>query len=972
VSRDRPDPDARDVIRVRGARQHNLRGIDVDIPRNRLVVVTGLSGSGKSSLAFDTVYAEGQRRYVESLSAYARQFLEQMGKPDVDTIEGLSPAIAIEQKNASRNPRSTVGTTTEISDHLRVLFARVGRPHCPVCGVPVTALSAQQIVDRVLALPEGTPIAVLAPIVRDRKGEYRREFEKLRRDGYVRVNVDGEIRELSEEIVLDKKRKHTIEAYVDRLSVKAGVRRRLTDSVETALAMAEGLVRIGVVGGEDLLLTSRFACVEHGTALSEMAPRAFSFNSPHGACPECSGLGEILRFDPELVVPDPALSLRDGAVAAWGRHSAFFNQMLAAVARSFRVKLDTPWKDLSEAVRKAILFGSDREITFTLEDGENRYSFTRPFEGVIPNLERRSKEYEKRKRDEGAANHENGFEFLAETFHRFARRDPCPACGGARLRPEALAVRVAERNIAQVSAMTVAEALRFFDDLPLSDRERTIAVRLLREIRARLRFLADVGLDYLSLDRASATLSGGEAQRIRLATQIGASLVGVIYILDEPSIGLHQRDNRRLIGTLHTLRDMGNTVLVVEHDRETMEQADWIIDLGPGAGRHGGDVVVAGPPDVVRRCETSLTGRYLAGDLTIAVPPRRRRPQPHAVELRGAATNNLKQVDLRVPLGVFVAVTGVSGSGKSSLIVDTLLPALRARLHRSTERAGPFRELRGAEHVDKVVEIDQQPIGRTPRSNPATYTGLFAPIREVFAALPESRARGYGPGRYSFNVAGARGGRCETCEGQGLIRIEMHFLPDVYVTCESCGGRRYNRDTLEVLYRGRSIADLLDMSVEEALDLFAPVPRIQAKLQTLLDVGLGYIQLGQSATTLSGGEAQRIKLSRELSVRSTGRTLYVLDEPTTGLHFDDVRRLLGVLDRLVDQGNTVIVIEHNLDVVKTADWVIDLGPEGGAGGGRVIAEGTPESVSRSRGSHTGKYLRDVLAGPAPPRGRTDG
>jgi excinuclease ABC subunit A len=948
-----------DVIRVRGARQHNLKGIDVDIPRNRLVVVTGLSGSGKSSLAFDTIYAEGQRRYVESLSAYARQFLEQMGKPDVDTIEGLSPAISIEQKNASRNPRSTVGTTTEIADHLRVLFARVGRPHCPVCGVPVAALSVQQIVDRVLELPPGARFSVLAPLVRDRKGEYRRELEKLRRDGFVRVDVDGEVRDLSEDIVLDKNRKHTIEVYVDRLVVKEGIARRLTDSVETAVEMSDGLVRIAVVEGEDLLLTTKFACVEHGIALPELTPRMFSFNNPHGACPACSGLGEILRFDPGLIVPDPGLSLRRGAIAAWGRHSAFFQAMLAAVARTCQVDVDTPWSELPEAARRVILHGSETPIEFTLEDGANRYTFTKPFEGVVPNLERRSREYERRKREEGAANHEEGFEFLAEEFHRFARRDPCPECGGARLRKEALAVRIAGRNVAEVSAMTIGQGIDFFERLDLAPRERKIADRLLKEIRTRLRFLVNVGLDYLSLHRASATLSGGEAQRIRLATQIGASLVGVIYILDEPSIGLHQRDNRRLIDTLLALRDMGNTVLVVEHDREAMESADWIIDLGPGAGRHGGEVVVAGPPEKVRACKASLTGRYLSGELAIETPERRRRAR-QSLEILGAATNNLKTIDVRVPLGLLVAVTGVSGSGKSSLVVDTLLPALRARLHRTGERAGPYREIRGAEHVDKVVEIDQQPIGRTPRSNPATYTGLFGPIRDVFAALPESRARGYGPGRYSFNVAGARGGRCETCEGQGVIRFEMHFLPDVYVTCEACGGRRYNRDTLEVLYRGRSIADVLDMTVEEARDLFGSVPRVKSKLDTLHDVGLGYVQLGQSATTLSGGEAQRIKLARELAQRSTGRTLYVLDEPTTGLHFDDIRKLLQVLDRLVGQGNTVVVIEHNLDVVKTADWIIDLGPEGGDAGGRVIAAGTPEMVARTPGSYTGAYLKQVL------------
>ena len=882
-------------IRVRGARQHNLKGIDVDIPRDRLVVVTGLSGSGKSSLAFDTIYAEGQRRYVESLSAYARQFLEQAGKPDVDTIEGLSPAISIEQKNASRNPRSTVGTTTEIADHLRVLFARIGKPHCPVCGNPVSALTVQQIVDRVLELRAGTRFSVLAPIVRDRKGEYRRELEKLRRDGFVRVNIDGEVHDLSEDVALDKNKKHTIEVYVDRLVIKEGLARRLTDSVETAVRMSDGLVRVAIVEGDDLLLTTKFACVDHGIALPELAPRTFSFNNPHGACPTCSGLGDILHFDPALIVPDPSLSLRDGAVAPWsGRHTTFFPQMLAAVAKTFKVDLDTPWSELPEAVRRVVLHGTDKEIQFTLEDGSNRYTFTKPFEGVIANLERRSKEYEKRKREAGAADHEEGFEFLAEEFHRYARRDPCPDCKGARLRREALAVRIADRNIAEVSALTAGRALVFLDGLDLTPREQLIADRLLKEVRERLRFLINVGLDYLTLDRASATLSGGEAQRIRLATQIGASLVGVIYILDEPSIGLHQRDNRRLIDTLLALRDMGNTVLVVEHDREMMESADWIIDMGPGAGRHGGEIVVAGPPDKVRAAPQSLTGQYLADKLAIDVPKRRRRPDGRVVEIKGVSTNNLRAIDVRVPLGVFVAVTGVSGSGKSSLVVDTLLPALRAKLHRTGERAGPYETLLGAEHVDKVVEIDQQPIGRTPRSNPATYTGLFGPMRDVFAALPESRTRGYGPGRYSFNVAGARGGRCETCEGQGVIRVEMHFLPDVYVACEECGGRRYNRDTLEVKYRGRSIADVLDMSVEEALGCSAGAEGGRQAADAVRR-GRGTSSSGR-ARRRCRGRAQRIKLARELSTRATadGNVCW-MSRPRVA--FDDIKKLLNVLAR---------------------------------------------------------------------------
>ncbi len=945
-------------IRIRGARQHNLQGIDVDIPRNKLVVITGLSGSGKSSLAFDTIYAEGQRRYVESLSAYARQFLERMEKPDVDSIEGLSPTISIEQKNASRNPRSTVGTTTEIADHLRVLFARVGRPHCPECGKPVTATSPQQMVDRVLALPAGTLFSVLAPVVRDRKGEYRRDLERLRREGFVRVNVDGEVRDLSEEIVLDRNKRHTIEVYVDRLEVKASVRRRLTDSIETAARMSDGLVRIGVVGGDDITFTTRFACIEHGVALPELAPRMFSFNSPHGACPECDGLGEIMRFDPELIVPDASLSLRKGAIAPWSRgHRAFMQQALAAVAAANGIDLDTPWERLDEAARMVLLGGSESPVEFRIGDGGSEHRFTRPFEGVIPNLERRWRDYNRRKREAGAADRDETFGFLADEFHPYMRRETCGACGGARLRREALAVRVAGMNVAEVSALTVGRARDLFATIDLLPKERRIADRLLREIRGRLGFLADVGLDYLSLDRASATLSGGEGQRIRLATQIGSALVGVIYVLDEPSVGLHQRDNRKLIGTLEALRDMGNTVIVVEHDRDTILAADWVLDLGPGAGRHGGRIVVAGTPDEVRRCPESLTGRYLSGAASIPVPASRRRTTAREIALEGAATNNLKGIDVRFPLGVTIAVTGVSGSGKSSLIGDTLLPALRSSLRLGGDRAGRHRAIRGTEHVDKVIEIDQQPIGRTPRSNPATYTGVFTPIREAFAALPESRARGYGPGRYSFNVTG---GRCETCEGDGVLRIEMHFLPDVYVTCEACGGRRYNRDTLEVKYRGRSIADVLDMTVEEAMELFERLPKVRSRVETLASVGLGYIQLGQSATTLSGGEAQRIKLSRELAKRATGRTLYVLDEPTTGLHFDDVRRLLEVLSRLVDQGNTVIVIEHNLDVVKCADWVIDLGPEGGEGGGTVVAAGTPEMVARSAASHTGRYLRDVL------------
>jgi excinuclease ABC subunit A len=940
-------------IVVRGAREHNLKNIDVALPRDRLVVITGLSGSGKSSLAFDTIYAEGQRRYVESLSAYARQFLEQMGKPDVDTIEGLSPAISIEQKSASRNPRSTVGTVTEIYDYLRLLFARVGKPHCWICGKPIAAQTVQQMVDKVMSLAKGTRFSVLAPIVRERKGEYRKELQELRREGFVRVSVDGHVRDLSEDIVLDKNKKHTIEVYVDRLVMKPDVQRRLTDSVELAVKLGQGLVKIAVVdgGGRDLLFSERFACINDGVSYPEITPRLFSFNNPQGACTACSGLGVKTYFDPDLIVPDPSLPVRD-AFAPWEKsQSDFLEQTLASLGGAFRFDLDTPWSKLGAEARKVILNGSGgREIEFTLKRDGHSYRYKREFEGIIPILQRRYTESDS--------------EHVREDMERFMSRRDCPDCKGTRLRAEALHVLVAGRNIHDMTHQSVGELVPFFGALELSERERTIADRILKEIRERLGFLGSVGLEYLTLDRSAATLSGGEAQRIRLATQIGSALMGVLYVLDEPSIGLHPRDNARLLATLKRLRDLGNTVLVVEHDEETIRAADYVVDMGPGAGVHGGEVVAQGTPGEIERSKESLTGQFLSGRRAIAVPAERRRPDgERLLRLRGARANNLQRVDADFPLGLLTVVTGVSGSGKSTLVVDTLLRALTQRLNGGREQTGDYAALDGVEHVDKVINIDQSPIGRTPRSNPATYTQLFGLVRDLFAQLPESKARGYKPGRYSFNV---KGGRCEACEGDGIIRIEMHFLPDVFVTCEVCRGSRYNRETLEVKYKGKSIADVLAMPVDEAVEFLGNVPRVKEILLTLQEVGLGYVQLGQSATTLSGGEAQRIKLSKELARRATGRTLYLLDEPTTGLHFADVERLLHVLGRLVEVGNTVVVIEHNLDVIKTADWVIDLGPEGGYKGGRVLACGTPEEVAAHAGSYTGQFLRQVLR---PARGR---
>ncbi|MDZ7339260.1 MAG: excinuclease ABC subunit UvrA [candidate division KSB1 bacterium] len=938
----------KESIVIRGAREHNLKNIDLEIPRNKLVVITGLSGSGKSSLAFDTIYAEGQRRYVESLSAYARQFLSLMEKPDVDYIEGLSPAISIEQRTAAKNPRSTVATVTEIYDYLRLLFARIGVPYCYNCGRRIERQTVEQIVQAVLALPEGRKIQVLAPIVRGRKGEYREVFEEARRDGYVRVRVDGEVYDLDSKIKLDKNKKHNIEVVVDRLVLGPQVASRLADSVETALGLGSGMVLVEVIGEQELLFSEHYACVECGISYEELAPRQFSFNSPYGACPTCNGLGERMVVDPALVIPDDSLSLNQGAIAPWGQlKDGWYRTLLQGAASHLGLDLDTPVRELKPEQVQAILYGlGERQIRFKYRSatGKHESTFTGTFEGVIPHLERRYRETES--------------EAVREWIEGFMRPVRCPDCGGARLKKESLAVRIGDYNIHAVTTMSIKEALRFFENLQLNPREMEIARQILKEIRERLTFLLNVGLDYLTLDRPAATLSGGEAQRIRLATQIGSQLVGVLYILDEPSVGLHQRDNRRLIATLEQLRDLGNTVLVVEHDRETMERADYIVDLGPGAGEHGGWVVAAGPPEVIRTSNGSITGDYLAGRRSIPVPGRRRPGNGKFLTLRGARGNNLKKIDVSIPLGAFVCVTGVSGSGKSTLINETLYRVLSRELYHSKDQPLPYDRVEGLEHIDKVIDIDQSPIGRTPRSNPATYTGVFSLIRDLYAQIPEAKIRGYRPGRFSFNV---KGGRCEACQGDGIIKIEMHFLPDVYVTCEVCKGRRYNRETLEIRYKGRSIADVLEMTVTQALEFFANIPRIRRKLQTLNDVGLGYIRLGQQATTLSGGEAQRVKLAAELSKVSTGRTLYILDEPTTGLHFEDIKMLLDVLNRLVDMGNTVVVIEHHLDVIKGADYVIDLGPEGGEEGGYVVAAGTPEQVAQVQESYTGQFLRRELA-----------
>ncbi len=932
-------------IVIQGAREHNLKNISLALPRNRFIVITGLSGSGKSSLAFDTLYAEGQRRYVESLSAYARQFLEQMNKPDVDSIEGLSPAISIEQKTASKNPRSTVATVTEIYDHFRLLFARVGQPFCYNCGKPIERMTVQQMADQVLRMTEGSKILLYAPVVRERKGEYRKDFERFLREGYIRARVDGVAHDLSEEIPqLDRKKKHTIEILVDRLVVRDGIAGRMAESFELALSLADGVATVETPEGESITFSERFGCADCGISYPEISPRLFSFNNPTGACPDCHGLGMKMYFDPELVVPNDELSMNQGAVSPWSSRTGYYYAfMLESVARDFGVSMNTPFKKLPKKVQTAIFTGTqDREILFDHEGEDSHYSYMRPFEGVIPNLERRYRETQS--------------EGVREELQRYMNYQLCPTCHGNRLRPEALSVKMAGKNIIELTRHTLRDSLAFFSSLELTPRELVIAERLLKEIRERLGFLNDVGLDYLSLDRASATLSGGESQRIRLATQIGSSLVGVLYILDEPSIGLHQRDNDRLLKTLLNLRDLGNTVIVVEHDEDTILAADHVVDMGPGAGVRGGEVVVQGTPKEIKACKKSLTGRYMTGDLEIPLPAKRRKPDNRRLALKGCNANNLKEIAVEFPLGMLVCVTGVSGSGKSSLVVDTLQPTLEQKLRRR-KRTVHCTSLVGVEHVDKVIAIDQSPIGRTPRSNPATYTNVFTPIREMFAQLPESRARGYKPGRFSFNV---KGGRCEACEGAGVNRIEMHFLPDVFVTCEQCGGKRYSRETLEVRYKNKTISDVLSMTVNQAFEFFENVPIIRNKLKLLRDVGLGYIAVGQAATTLSGGEAQRIKLARELSKRSTGRTVYILDEPTTGLHFDDINKLLDVLNRLVETGNTVIVIEHNLDVIKTADYLIDLGPEGGDGGGTVLAAGTPEEVAACKRSYTGSFLKSKL------------
>jgi excinuclease ABC subunit A len=955
-------------ISIRGAREHNLKGIDLDLPRNSLIVMTGLSGSGKSSLAFDTIYAEGQRRYVESLSAYARQFLEMMQKPDVDQIDGLSPAISIEQKTTSKNPRSTVGTVTEIYDYMRLLFARVGVPYSPATGLPIESQTVSQMVDRVLTLEEGTRLYILAPLVRGRKGEYRKELADLMKKGFQRVKVDGQFYEIADVPALDKKYKHDIDVVVDRVVVRGDIGARLADSLETGLRLADGLAIAEFAdrplpaeetadGGaanksknethERIVFSEKFACPVSGFTIPEVEPRLFSFNNPFGACPTCDGLGTQQKIDPALIVPEPGRTLRDGAIAPWAKSSSpYYRQTLEALGKHYGFKLGDRWNELPEAARDAIMNGTAEKITFSYDDGLRSYKTAKTFEGIVPNLERRWKETDSA--------------WAREEIERYMSAAPCPACAGYRLKPEALAVKIDARHIGQVSELSIREAGSWFEALPerLTEKQNEIATRILKEIRERLRFLNDVGLDYLTLSRNSGTLSGGESQRIRLASQIGSGLTGVLYVLDEPSIGLHQRDNARLLDTLKHLRDIGNTVIVVEHDEDAILTADHVVDIGPAAGIHGGEVVAEGTPADIMASPKSLTGRYLSGALAVQLPAQRRKPvKRKELKVVGARGNNLKNVTAAIPLGVFTAVTGVSGGGKSTFLIETLYKAASRRVMGARENPAEHDRIEGFEFIDKVIDIDQSPIGRTPRSNPATYTGAFTPIRDWFAGLPESKARGYQPGRFSFNV---KGGRCEACQGDGVIKIEMHFLPDVYVTCDVCHGKRYNRETLDVHFKGKSIADVLDMTVEEGVDFFAAVPSVRDKLVTLNRVGLGYVKIGQQATTLSGGEAQRVKLAKELSKRSTGRTLYILDEPTTGLHFHDVAKLLEVLHELVDQGNSVIVIEHNLEVIKTADWVIDLGPEGGDGGGEIVATGTPEDVVKEKRSYTGQFLKELL------------
>lgn len=959
-----------DAIVIRGARENNLKAIDLDIPRGALVVITGLSGSGKSSLAFDTIYAEGQRRYVESLSAYARQFLEQLGRPNVDTIEGLSPAISIEQKGLSKNPRSTVGTVTEIYDHLRLLYARVGKAHCPRCGKELRALSIQEIVAQVYQLPASTRFSVLAPIVRGQIGGFEEELNSLRQDGYTRVNVDGEMRDLSAEIKLNPRQKHQIDVYVDRLVLKPEVRSRLTDSIELAARLSRGIIKIapqrtGTTESEgadpaDLVFSEKSVCLDCDIQLPDLEPRLFSFNSPQGACERCSGLGVLMEFDEEKIIGNPKLSLKEGAIEPWEkRNSAYYQQLLDALASQFDFDLYLPYKELPAAIKHLMMKGSgETEVRFEFDRGGRHQTYQRPFEGVVANLQKRLDDEQRRQKEGVSSDEQEKFEKLTNDIQRYMTRRVCPDCQGSRLRVEANHVFVGGKPISKVARLDIGRAIDFFSTLQLSSRDQEVAERLLQEISGRLSFLSSVGLDYLSLDRTAATLSGGEGQRVRLATQIGASLVGVLYVLDEPSIGLHQRDSNRLLNTLLRLKAKGNTVIVVEHDESTIREADFIVDMGPGAGAEGGRVVATGTPEEISRNPQSITGLYLSGSRRLGLPRVRRSIEGRKLSLSGANLNNLKDVDIELPLGTLIGISGVSGSGKSSLIIDTLLPALRSRIHGSLADGGSYQKLQGVHHLDKVVAVNQDPIGRTPRSNPATFTGIFGLIRDLFASLPESKVRGYKAGRFSFNV---KGGRCEACKGDGILRVEMHFLPDVYVPCEVCSGKRYNEETLRITYKGLNIAQVLDLTASEALQQWNNVPKVRDKLQTLCDVGLGYLTLGQSATTLSGGEAQRLKLGRELSRKATGKTIYILDEPTTGLHFADIQILLEVLNRLVQAKNTVVVIEHNLDVLKSADYLIDLGPDGGHGGGEIIAAGPPEEVARIDASHTGRFLRQTLS-----------